>query len=35
MNKAAIISEYKFLCGHKFSIPLGKNKGVRLLDLLI
>ena len=36
MNKAAIKTLHiRFLCGHKFSIPLGKYQGARLSDHVV
>lgn len=34
MNKTAINITCEFLCEHKFSSPLGKYQGARLLDLM-
>ena len=35
MKKAAIDIMCRFLCGHKFSTPLGKDQGTQLLDNII
>ena len=35
VNKAAIIILAQVLCGHKFSVQLGKYLGVQLLDHMV
>ena len=35
VNKAAIIIHAQVLCGHKFSVQLGKYLGVQLLDHMV
>ena len=35
MNEAARISVFRFSCGHKFSPPLSKYQGVKLLDCMV
>ena len=34
-NKAAINIVCRFLCGQKFSTPLGKYQGAKLLDYMV
>ena len=34
-KKAAVIICVQVLCGHEFSIPLGKYQGMRLLDSMV
>ena len=35
MKKAAINIMHRFLCGHKFSTPLGQDQGTQLLGNII
>ena len=35
INKAAVTSTYKLLCGHKFSPSVGKYQGAQMLDHMV